>query len=597
MALSRALKLIVERLEARESGGPLAPSTLAAALRGPIDIDDVAPFIHFGAENYVRNLVAKSDQWELRLLCWRPGQMTSLHGHGASACAFRIVRGTAVETVLGERDRTWTPGAVIEELPRGTIPLVHQVGNAAGDALLSLHAYSPALPVDGPSPRSGYHVVIAGGGFAGTALAYHLLKRAPSDLRITLVERGPWLGRGVAYGVDGATFRLNVPASRMSMDPDVPDDFVTWSHAADRPHAFMERASYGAYVVARLAEALRTSKGRLRVLRGEASALEDGGVTLSDGRHVDANVFVLATGLVPRITASGLPNDPRVVDAWDECGLATLPEDGRILVLGAGLSALDIVALLDRKAFRGRIDILSRNGLLPRPHLEPWTPAPAIPADVVQRAPSELRALIRWVRDLARQAELDGRPWQSAIDGLRAHLPGLWASLSPEDRARFVRSIRPFWDVVRHRAPRESLARIELLRNQDRLSVLAGRIAQCSADAGGLDVDIQARGRSEWRRERYDAIVRCIGPALQHVESETPLVRSLLQARLAMRDPAGLGLVTDATGALVTPDGTPQTKCFALGAHRRASVWECTSVPDISVHARDLARHILERRG
>lgn len=52
----------------------------------------VAPFIRFDASNYVRSLVAKSERWELRLLCWRPGQGTSIHGHGGSACAFRILR-------------------------------------------------------------------------------------------------------------------------------------------------------------------------------------------------------------------------------------------------------------------------------------------------------------------------------------------------------------------------------------------------------------------------------------------------------------------------------------------------------------------------
>src|SRR5580704_6808625 len=91
------------------------PASMAAALQRPIGIDDVAPWIRFDPENYVRTLVARSERWELRLLCWRPRQTTSLHGHGASACAFRVLRGGATEMILGARDRRWAPGDVVQE--------------------------------------------------------------------------------------------------------------------------------------------------------------------------------------------------------------------------------------------------------------------------------------------------------------------------------------------------------------------------------------------------------------------------------------------------------------------------------------------------
>ena len=232
---SPALRAVMDELE---SARDLTPDVLSHALRHPVNIDDVAPWIHFNAQNYTRNLVAKTDRWELRLLCWRPGQSSSVHGHGRAACAFRILRGTATETVLGQRDRTFVPGNVVVETPAN---LVHQVSNRGSDPLLSLHAYSPPLPVDAPSPRGGREVVIVGGGFSGAAVAYHLLQRADRNLRVALIERGPWLGRGIAYGVDSATFRLNVPASKMSIDPEAPLDFVEWAGTQHDPHAFLSR--------------------------------------------------------------------------------------------------------------------------------------------------------------------------------------------------------------------------------------------------------------------------------------------------------------------------------------------------------------------
>ena len=206
-----------------EASPTLDAEALVAALAAPIEFSDVVPWVRFDAETYRRNLVARTARWEVRLMCWRPGQATSLHPHGDSACAFRIIRGSATETRLGDRDRVWTQGEVVRE-PDGSV--VHQVANREVDALISLHVYSPPLPVDAPSPAHGHEIVVVGGGFAGAAAVTHLLSRGDRSLRITWVEHGPWLGRGIAYGVESPVHKLNVPASRMSIDPAKPNDFV-----------------------------------------------------------------------------------------------------------------------------------------------------------------------------------------------------------------------------------------------------------------------------------------------------------------------------------------------------------------------------------
>jgi uncharacterized NAD(P)/FAD-binding protein YdhS len=584
--LPRGIATVVESLEARD-GGVMAPATLASALRAPLTIDDVAPFVRFSAANYTRNLVTRTDRWELRLLCWRPGQSTTVHGHGGAACAFRVLRGSAAELVLGERDRIWPPSAVVEESSR---LLIHQVSNPGADPLLTLHAYSPPLPVDEPSSPKGRAVVIVGGGFSGAAVAYHLLRRARSDLRITIVERGPWIGRGVAYGVESGIYRLNVPASRMSIDPDEPNGFVAWARAEDRPTAFLQRSRYGEYVVASLGRAIRESAGKLRIVRGEVVAAGPEGVRLSSGATLAAEAVVFATGLAPRISTGTLADDARVIDAWDECALAGLPSDGRILVLGAGLSALDIVAMLEARRYRGAITILSRRGLLPRPHLDPVT-APAPLPEELRELPRNLRELLRWGRAVVDRYRKDGAPWQHGVDAIRPFVTDVWAGLPPEDRQRFARSIRPYWDVLRHRAPMDVTQLLGTLRAANRLEVIAGRVLSCEPQEAGIDVRIGLR-LGETRRTRYDFVIRCLGAALESIESETPLLRSLVDAGLALRDPAGLGVVADRHGAIVGPTGASDVH-FAIGALRRATEWESTSVPDISKQARDLAIRIL----
>ncbi len=562
---------------------------LAAALAAPVTFDDVRGFVRFDDESYVRALIYRDDRLELRLHCWRPGQSSSLHGHGASACAFRILRGTATETVLGDRDRVWAPGSiVVEDAPR-----LHQVMNAGRDPLLTLHAYSPPLPVDAPSSRRGRQVVIVGGGFAGAAVAFHLLREMDVEGRIHLVEMGPWLGRGIAYGVESEIFRLNVPASRMSIDPEAPDEFVRFSGSEAAPHAFLGRALYARYVTARFGTAVKSSAAKLRLWRDEAVAVTPDAVVLRGGATLPAETVVLATGIVPRVNAFW---HPRLVDAWDECALATLPKQGRLLLLGSGLSALDVLAFLSAQGFAGDVTLVSPRGLLPLSHEPEFQGTTPLPAAEAARAPTRLRPLMRWVRETITSAVAAGTPWQRAVDSLRPHISNLYRSLPHADRASFVRHVRPYWEVFRHRAPADALAHVGDWTGSGKLRRIAGRVTiDRSGDASTLAVVIHERtGRD--RHERFDAVVRCVGPALDAAEATTPLLRSLLDGGLAALLPSGLGIETTPGGHVVDGRGEASPRIFGIGAVRRASDWETTSVPDIARHAQQLARAIVRAR-
>ena len=462
--------------------------------------------------------------------------------------------------------------------------------NAGSDPLLTLHAYSPPLPVAAASRRRGRDVVIIGGGVAGVAVAYHLLREMDADGRIHVVEMGPWLGRGIAYGVESEVFRLNVPASRMSLDPEAPDDFVAFSGTAE-PNAFLGRALYARYVTARVAAAVRDSAAKVRLWRGEAVAVTSTGVVLRSGTTLPAAAVVLATGIVPRVTHADW--HAKVVDAWDECALATLPKQGRLLIIGSGLSALDVIAFLDAQGFAGEVTLMSPRGLLPQPHEAVFQAAPALTASDVQQAPRALGPLVRWVRDTIASAVSAGMPWQRAVDRLRPHLAALYRALPPVDRARFVRHVRPYWDVFRHRAPVDALDRVAIWERDGRLRRLAGCgvIDRAHADPSEVLVDIHERSGRQ-RRERFDAVVRCVGPALTVTETQTPLLQSLIDGGLATLVPHGLGIETTPEGRVVDGRGQPSPRIYGIGAVRRASDWETTSVPDIARHAQQLARDI-----
>ena len=337
-----------------------------------------------------------------------------MHGHTDSACAFRVLRGIATESVLGERDRMWAPGSVVaEEEPR-----VHQVRNQGPDPLLTLHAYSPPLEIDEPSSPQGHSVVILGGGFAGAAVAYHLLRRGGPSLRVHVIERGPWLGRGIAYE---SKVRPSSQRARVSHEYR-PRSRTGFRSVRRRPRCSPILSQSGVVWAVRDDPPCRCDPGESREnapWRDDAVAVTDREVLLGSGRRLAADAVVLATGLAPRISNAGW--HPCVVDAWDECALASLPMSGQLLLLGSGLSALDVLAFLDGRGFEGRVTMVSPRGILSLAHEETLRHTEPLPLNVVREAPRELLPLLRWVREGIESAMKSGMSWQSAMDRLRPH--------------------------------------------------------------------------------------------------------------------------------------------------------------------------------
>jgi uncharacterized NAD(P)/FAD-binding protein YdhS len=589
--LPPTLQHIVSRLDGL---GERTSETLATALDAPLSLDDVADFAHLSHTNYRRNLVLRRPEYELRLLCWLPGQRTSLHGHDGSACAFRIVSGISTEILLGEPDNRWTAGQVIAE--RGD-NFVHQVTNLDGEPLLSLHAYAPALPIDQP-PQSyeGRHIIIIGGGVSGTALAIHLLQRSHDRLRITIVERRQWLGRGPAYGTTDPAFRLNVPAERMSLFPDRSDDFANWARQQGEsigPGALLPRKMFGEYVEDRLGAAITRSRGKVWLHRTAAVSAAAEGVLLGDGTLLRSDAVVLATGnQLPSapsvIPAEALRTSRVIADPWTDGALASITRDEVLLLVGTGLTAVDVLLALRNQGHRGQVVAVSRRGLLPRPHLDPDDPGKrAITIDPA-RLPGKARLLSRFLRQEARNLARDGIAWQNLIDALRPHTVAIWSALPQEEKARFIKKLSRYWEVLRHRASGEALSTVEGWRRAGKLRIVAGAIKDVEVHDKGLDIKLDLRDGTRDQR-RYDRIILCTGPQTDVRLWRSLLFRDLLRTEQITPDPLGLGIVTDDEGRAMDGGGHPSAWLYAIGGLRRPRLWETTSVPDIVRQAASLA--------
>jgi uncharacterized NAD(P)/FAD-binding protein YdhS len=448
-----------------------------------------------------------------------------------------------------------------------------------------------------------FDVVIIGGGFSGTMLAVHLLRHS-SSLTVAVVDRGVLPGRGLAYSSPHRFHLLNVPAGEMSAWPDAPDDFLRWARihydAGLQSRSFPPRAVYGEYISSLLEFSLaQCGPERFQWIQDEALSLHRSkgkvSVQRKKGSEVLARAVVLATGNFP-------PANPRmpglkastsfyVKFPWANNALDNLPQQGSVLLLGSGLTSVDLIMALRSKAFRGIIHVLSRKGLFPcarrqqRPD-EPW----ALFWD--EKSPRTVRGLLRLIRDQVHAAAEKGINWRSVIDSLRPVTQDIWRSLPPVEQKRFLRHGRAYWDVHRHRVAPEIADILTDMQNEGQVRLHTGTITRYSEDRSRAEVqyrDLRSRTR---KTMQVDRVINCTGSETDCRRIDESFVTSLFVQGFARPDPLFLGLDVDEVGALFDYGGVPSQVLYAIGPTRKGCLWETTTVPDIRMQAAAMGEYL-----
>lgn len=421
-------------------------------------------------------------------------------------------------------------------------------------------------------------VAIVGAGLSGSLLAALLAARGRDCV---LIERSGVFGQGLAYSTTNDSHRLNVRSGRMSAIADDPKHFVRWLEQTGQwdadPNAFAPRRVYGLYVQDLLAQAERDGPGRIERITGEVSAITDDGVRLADGRTLAADQIVLATGNpAPQNAGAGAGVIP---DAWAPGALDQIGASDDVVILGSGLTMIDVVLELEDRGWTGRATAISRRGLLPRAHdatqAHP-TARPPLDAPLSQR----MKAFRTHAADIG---------WGVAMDELRSINADLWSALSDAERGRFLRHLRPWWDVHRHRIATDVARRIEALISADRLDIRAGRLDRVEASGNAALIHWRPRGAHASETIDARAVINCTGPGVDPTRSDDALTAALLADGQARPDPRRLGLDLDAASRVLARDGSPSDRLLILGPPSRAAFWEVVAVPDIRVRAAALA--------
>jgi len=454
---------------------------------------------------------------------------------------------------------------------------------------------------------------IVGGGFSGLLALVHLCRALPSGT-FAIMESHPLHFPGAAYGGCDSQHLLNVPAGRMGPITEDSASFHRWlekrmpgKFLAD---AFVPRALFGAYLTEFVADEVARSGAHVSFVRAAVIDMHD------MQSHVNLTLDFVggdATGVSPRqqsmaarsvVIAPGLPASPApwadhahdvpagalIPDPWKPGSLLGIPPDAEIMLIGSGLTAIDIAEGLRRLGHRGTIRMVSRNGRLPLPHADHGEPPLLATREQFAGSPVKVLSVLRRA---ARQRMAAGLGWQGAIDAIRPHIPVIWKSWSTAERRQFLRRARALWEIHRHRVPCSVLAGITAQCAAGTLLIERGELlAVQSATSGTVAVSVQSADGAT-HVYTVERVINCTGPSMNLRDTHQPLLASVQRAGLACTDDLGLGLRSDDECRLISANGVANPRIVIAGALRRGDLWESTAVPDLRIHAARAAATLL----
>ena len=442
---------------------------------------------------------------------------------------------------------------------------------------------------------STLRVAIVGAGFSGTTVAIHLLRQSEA-VEIDLIDtRLP--GRGLAYSTTCDAHLLNVPAVRMSAFGSEPMHFLHWLQSHGMPSAdpgmFAPRKLYGTYIQDLFEETVRSAPARSKLCHHFTKAVRlkfDGlSVTLflENGERLSTDRVVLALGNPPsRSVADPLPG--YFSSPWQTAAMGELDPSKPVLLVGAGLTAVDAFMALLSQGHAGPIHVVSRRGKLPQSH------ALYRPLRDCYRVPENptAKSLLRDIRAEVKRAVAQGNDWRAVVDSIRPVTNEIWRKLSPSEQRRVFRHAKTWWDIHRHRMAPEINGKVQDAIARGQLITHAGRVRDINQSVSGLAADIALRS-GERLPLVVARVINCTGPDSDYRSSGDRFVRSLVDAGYARPGRIGRGLATTESGDLVGADGEANDWSLTLGPPRLGDLFETVAVPELRKQAESIANRIL----
>jgi uncharacterized NAD(P)/FAD-binding protein YdhS len=460
-------------------------------------------------------------------------------------------------------------------------------------------------------------LAIIGGGFSGLMTLRHLVDSSDKPLFIRLYDKRPQIAKGLAYKSSDPAHLLNVPAAKMGAFADSPQDFWEWMQANaakwQRLHpdfekaeykedSFVPRMIYAAYLKDVLCQTLKLAKQRQHHVEVRTFMVrhvsEDLRVTDTSGEVWQADRVILATGHpgARHFPFERLKNDRGFLhELWDERAelywawfeRKEWDNQSHAVILGTGLSAVDMLHSLHTRGFKGKITMISRHGKLPKVHKLPKKPHQM--PDILE-FPRTALGIYQKLHQAIERSDLEERDWRGVIDSIRPITNQLWERFPMNEKRRFLSNFLSWWNVLRHRMPQESFDLVTDLQSSGQLQLMPGHVLHLSRDQSRFTMCIKQRGSEESHCFSTDTIINACGFNYDIAESGSPFLMDLRDRELIEISPLRMGIRTD--GAY-RAHGLAYGRIYALGPLLFGERLESTAVPELRQQAKECAQIVL----
>lgn len=459
-------------------------------------------------------------------------------------------------------------------------------------------------------------IAIIGGGFSAISLSLQLITKGSPPLSLFICEKRNDFG-GTAYSTCYPWHLLNVRAAQMGADPADPEGFYRWlqnnenlwrtvdpayKELSINKNAFLPRKLYHLYLSALFKEIKATASNKniqfemicdhvVDIVEAPKNELR---IIFKNNKFLNCDKVVLATGVRPiKNLPFAISSSRYIGNLWEleehrlKQQLFSCNKDSVILIIGTGLTMVDMLTSLDKLGYPGKIIALSRHGQLPEVHTENDLP-PLGNLDKIL-APKSLLSKLNAFRKELKEINDTGGHWLQLFETLRPNITTLWQQLSIQDKKRFLRHCFSLWNKHRHRMAPENLRLINRLRRQRplNLEILRGRILDIREEN---PLKVLYEHDNTIKTVQADYVYNCTGPDYSLQNCDDPLIQSLMARGWIIPDSLGLGIKSRPNFCV---EGPFSQHIYVMGSLLFGERFETTSVPFIRNHAQEVASQLL----
>lgn len=453
------------------------------------------------------------------------------------------------------------------------------------------------------------NICIIGGGFSGISSAIQLIKKT-RNIQITLIDDKS-IAKGIAYNPYSNKHLLNVVTSKMSIFDDNPNHFLDWVISKESyknedreilSQSFLSRKLYGEYLTETWGEYINIAVNKnikLNIINDKVIDIDINdsiNVLTKNNQKIISDYCILATG-------NNTPKNPDIKNnnfynskyyfknPWDVNSVTNINNNLPILIIGNGLTMVDTVLGLIEKGFKGEIYSISPNGFNILAHKHIGLKYTKINEEL--NSDLSLYELVKIVNKHIKNVRKYGISAEPVIDAIRPHTQEIWLNLTLKEKKTFISRLRHLWGVARHRIPQHIHEKIQMLRLNNKLHIISGKLINMEDFYSYVGVEYINKKTNKFNKLKVSRVINCTGPnTIINDSSDDNFLKKCLNKGIIKQDELNLGICVDIKTLRIKNINQIYDNIFAIGTLLRGELWETTAINELRKQSEMIANNI-----